>query len=301
MNRNLGLAQLPNEVRRKMFKKGFKFSLMVVGENGLGKSTLIESLFLSDLYPDRVVPTAEERMKKTTEVEVKTVDIVERGVKLSLTVLDTPGFGDAIDNTETFKPIIDFIDQEFYRYFEADCSPHVSRKLIVDSRVHCCLYFISPYGHGLKPLDLEFMKQLSSKVNIIPVIAKADCLTMGEVQKLKARILKELETAGIKLYQFPEVDSDEEEEYKVEVAELRDSVPFTVVGANTLVEVGGKTIRGRQYSWGLVEVDNPDHCDFGKLKSFLVTHMQDLKEVTNDVHYEIFRKDQLKKTYNNNY
>jgi len=22
----------------------------------------------------------------------------------------------------------------------------------VDTRVHCCLYFISPFGHGLKPL-----------------------------------------------------------------------------------------------------------------------------------------------------
>ena len=115
MNRNLGLAQLPNEVRRKMFKKGFKFSLMVVGESGLGKSTLVESLFLSDLYPDRAVPTAEERMKRTVEIEVKTVDIVERGVKLSLTVLDTPGFGDAINNTESCKPIADFIDQEFTR------------------------------------------------------------------------------------------------------------------------------------------------------------------------------------------
>ena len=30
--------------------------------------------------------------------------------------------------------------------------------------VHCCFYFISPYGHGLKPLDIDFMKQLSNKV-----------------------------------------------------------------------------------------------------------------------------------------
>ena len=167
--------------------------------------------------------------------------------------------------------------------------------------MHCCLYFISPYGHGLKTLDLEFMKQLGSKVNIIPVIAKADCLTMGEVKKLKTRILKELETAGVQIYQLPEVDSDEDEEYRQEVSELRDSLPFTVCGANTLVEVGGKTIRGRQYSWGMVEVDNPDHCDFGKLKTLLVTHMQDLKDVTNDVHYDLFRRDLLKKNYNNNY
>jgi septin 2 len=33
--------------------------------------------------------------------------------------------------------------------------------------VHCCFYFINPYGHGLKPLDVEVMKQLSNKVIII--------------------------------------------------------------------------------------------------------------------------------------
>lgn len=39
-------------------KKGFEFTLMVVGESGLGKSTLVNSLFLTDLYPERVIPDA---------------------------------------------------------------------------------------------------------------------------------------------------------------------------------------------------------------------------------------------------
>ena len=40
-----------SQVHRKSVKKGFEFTLMVVGESGLGKSTLINSLFLTDLYP----------------------------------------------------------------------------------------------------------------------------------------------------------------------------------------------------------------------------------------------------------
>lgn len=31
---------------------------MVVGESGLGKSTLVNSLFLTDLYPERIIPDA---------------------------------------------------------------------------------------------------------------------------------------------------------------------------------------------------------------------------------------------------
>lgn len=42
--------------------------------------------------------------------------------------------------------------------------------------------------HRLRPVDVEFMKALHEKVNIIPLIAKADCLTPTEIKKLKDRV-----------------------------------------------------------------------------------------------------------------
>jgi len=287
----VGFANLPNQVHRKSVKKGFEFSLMVAGESGLGKSTLIDCLFLTDLYSDRDIPTAEDRIKRTVQLDANSVEIEERGVKLRLTVVDTPGFGDAIDNTDSFQQIINYIDQQFDNYLRDESG--LNRKNIVDNRVHCCFYFISPYGHGLKPLDIDFMKQLSNKVSIVPVIAKSDCLTKTEITKLKKRILEEIRENGIKIYNLPDVDNDEDEEYKQQVAQLRDSIPFAVCGANVMVEVGGKKVRGRQYPWGIVDVENPDHCDFIKLRSMLISHMQDLQEVTHDVHYEQFRSEQL--------
>lgn len=289
----VGFANLPNQVHRKSVKKGFEFTLMVAGESGLGKSTLIDSLFLTDLYTDRVIPSAADRVKRTVQIDSNTVEIEERGVKLRLTVVDTPGFGDAIDNTDSFKEIIKYIDLQFDRYLRDESG--LNRKNIVDNRVHCCFYFISPYGHGLKPLDIDFMKQLSNKVSIVPVIAKSDCLTMSEIKKLKKRILEEIRENGIKIYSLPDVDSDEDEEYKLQVAQLRESIPFAVCGANAMVEVAGKKVRGRQYPWGIVDVENPEHCDFIKLRSMLITHMQDLQEVTHDVHYENFRSERLAK------
>ena len=44
------------------------------------------------------------------------------------------------------KPIIDYIDSQFDQYFQDECG--LNRKNIQDNRVHCCLYFISPFGHG---------------------------------------------------------------------------------------------------------------------------------------------------------
>uniref|UniRef100_A0A8C5VQQ3 Septin 2 n=1 Tax=Microcebus murinus TaxID=30608 RepID=A0A8C5VQQ3_MICMU len=65
----VGFANLPNQVHRKSVKKGFEFTLMVVGESGLGKSTLINSLFLTDLYPERIIPGAAEKIERTVQIE----------------------------------------------------------------------------------------------------------------------------------------------------------------------------------------------------------------------------------------
>ena len=54
--------------------------------------------------------------------------------------------------------------------------------------MHACLYFIAPTGHGLKPLDVEVMKKIHKKVNIIPVIGKADSCTVKEVNMFKTKV-----------------------------------------------------------------------------------------------------------------
>lgn len=284
----IGFATLPEQVHRKSVKKGFDFTLMVVGESGLGKSTLVNSLFLSDLYGDRKLPSVNDRQGKTTSIEKKSMDIEERGVKLRLTVVDTPGFGDSINSEESWRVCCSYIEDQFRQYFNDESG--LNRKNIVDNRVHCCLYFIPPFGHGLRQIDIETMRRLHSKVNIVPLIAKADTLTSTEVKKLKKRLLEDIEANQIQIYQFPECDSDEDEDFKQQDKELKESVPFAIIGSNTVIEVAGTKVRGRQYPWGVVEVENPKHSDFNKLRNFLIsTHMQDLKDVTEDVHYENFR------------
>lgn len=56
----------------------------------------------------------------------------------------------------------------------------------------------------------------------------------------------------------------------------------------------GRQVRGRSYPWGVIEVDNEDHCDFVKLRQMLVrTYMEELREHTNDVLYENYRSEKL--------
>ncbi|CAK8687669.1 unnamed protein product [Clavelina lepadiformis] len=73
----------------------------------------------------------------------------------------------------------------------------------------------------LKPLDVEFMKALHSKVNIVPVISKADTLTISEVKRLKKRILEEIAGNEIQIYHLPDADDDEDEDFKEQTRSLK--------------------------------------------------------------------------------
>lgn len=101
-------------------KRGFDFTLMVVGESGLGKSTLVNSLFLGDLYKNRVIPNAAERLERTTRIEKKSMEIEEKGVRLRLTIVDTPGFGDGTNCEESWRSCITYIDEQVR-------APHLAR------------------------------------------------------------------------------------------------------------------------------------------------------------------------------
>lgn len=48
-----------------------------------------------------------------------------------------------------------------------------------------CFNFIYSYTFSLKSIDLVCMKKLDTKVNIIPIIAKADTISKTELQKFK--------------------------------------------------------------------------------------------------------------------
>ena len=54
-------------------------------------------------------------------------------------------------------------------------------------------------GHGLKPLDVEVMKKIHKKVNIIPVIGKADSCTVKEVNMFKTKVRKKPEV-NVKIF-----------------------------------------------------------------------------------------------------
>ncbi|XP_057673847.1 neuronal-specific septin-3-like isoform X3 [Corythoichthys intestinalis] len=283
----VGIDAILEQMRRKAMKQGFELNIMVVGQSGLGKSTLMNTLFKSKVSRKSVTATAQEKIPKTIEIKSISHDIEEKGVRMKLTVIDTPGFGDQINNENCWQPIMKFINDQYEAYLQEEININ-RKKRIPDSRVHCCIYFIPPTGHCLRPLDVEFMRRLSKVVNIVPVIAKADTLTLEERDFFKKKIREELRANGIDIY--PQKEFDEDTEDRMINEKIREMIPFAVVGSDQEYQVNGRRLLGRKTKWGTIEVENIAHCEFAFLRDLLIrTHMQNIKDITSSIHYEMYR------------
>lgn len=130
------------------------------------------------------------------------------------------------------------------------------------------------------------MRRLSPRVNVIPVIGKADSLTPSELRDFKKRvgtllylrspnlialqIMEDIEYYGIPVYNFPYDAEEDDEETIADNSALRALLPFAIVGSEEEIMIDGEPVRGRRYPWGIVDVDNPDHSDFTRLRSALL-------------------------------
>ncbi|CAG9762352.1 unnamed protein product [Ceutorhynchus assimilis] len=282
---HVGFDSLPDQLVSKSVQNGFIFNIMCIGETGLGKSTLMDSLFNTNFESNQSPHTL-----PTVKLNGHTYELQESNVRLKLTIVDTVGYGDQINKDDSFKAIVKYIDDQFENYLQEELKIKRSLSSFHDSRIHACLYFICPTGHGLKSIDLVCMKKLDQKVNIIPIIAKADTISKTELQKFKSKIMAELQNNGVHIYEFP-VDDESVSEIN---GSMNSHIPFAVIGSTDFVKVGSKLVRARQYPWGTVQVENETHCDFVKLREMLIrTNMEDMREKTHNKHYELYRKKRL--------
>ncbi|KAH9466163.1 hypothetical protein MJO28_001198 [Puccinia striiformis f. sp. tritici] len=286
----------PPPRRQKSVKKGIQFTLMVVGASGSGRTTFVNTLVDQKgwlKHSELSDPSNAHEPKPFMKVHKQTIELEQDGIPVRLTVCDTAGFGDNIDNEFAFSTISDYLEKQCHDILGEESRIKRNARL-EDNRVHALLYFIPPTGHSLREMDIELMKRLSTLVNVIPVIGKADTLTPTELKGFKERIMQDIEHYQIPIYNFPFDAEEDDDEIIAENSELRASLPFALVGSEEEVEVGGELIRARKYPWGIVEIDNPNHTDFLKLKNTLLsTHLTDLKEITIDFLYENYREKAL--------
>jgi cell division control protein 12 len=84
------------------------------------------------------------------QVDIIKAELEEKSFKVKLTVIDTPGFGDYVNNRDSWAPIVDFVDDQHEIYMRQEQQPERTEKS--DLRVHACLFFIRPTGHTYETL-----------------------------------------------------------------------------------------------------------------------------------------------------
>ncbi|XP_023610996.1 septin-12 isoform X1 [Myotis lucifugus] len=245
----VGIEAVLDQLKIKAMKMGFEFNIMVVGQSGLGKSTMVNTLFKSKIWKSTPSGLVLGPTPQTLQLHSMTHVIEEKGVRLKLTVTDTPGFGDQINNDKC-----------------------------------------------LRPLDIEFLRRLCRTVNVVPVIARADSLTIEERENFRRTIQHNLRTHSIDVY--PQQCFDEDVNDKILNCKIRDRIPFAVVGADREHMVNGRCVLGRKTKWGIIEVENMEHCEFPLLRDLLIrSHLQDLKDITHNVYYENYRVCRLNESH----
>lgn len=291
MNGYVGFDCLTKQLEGKMLRHGYQFNVMVVGQSGLGKSTLVNTLFAAHLINSTGRQEPTEELRKTTTVNTVSHTVIENGVKLHLNLIDTPGYGDLVNNDHCWEPIVRYVKDQYSIYLRKELTA-VRERHIPDTRVHAVLFFINPSGHSLRPIDIVMMKKLGDICNLIPVIAKADALTLEERAVFKSRIRTALQEHNIRTYPFDHEDYDDEE--RALNSSIQSLMPFAVVGSEKSMIIDGVPARCRATRSGVVNVENPEHCEFVHLRDFLLrTHLMDLVDTTTHIYYESFRSKQL--------
>jgi septin 3/9/12 len=288
---HVGFDSITKQIEKRLLKRGFQFNIMVVGQSGLGKTTLVNSLFASHLANTSSRVNSEEKLTRTPKVKVVSQTIEENGVRFKINIIDTPGYGDQINNEGCWDPIHKYIKEQHVLYLRQELTAQ-RKPYLPDTRVHCVLFFIQPNGHGLKPIDITVLKKLSETANVVPVIAKSDSMTLAEREAFKNILQKEFAYHRLRLYPNNLEDYDEEE--RQVNARIREMLPFAIVGSENTIMVDGKQVRGRKTRWGVIDIENETHCEFPHLRKFLIsTRLQDLIETTAQIYYEKFRFSRL--------
>lgn len=291
--------------KRKTLKKSINFSIMIIGESGSGRSTLINTLCGGNsIVPTSLTATQDPFTKKLT-LRHENVELEDNeGHKISLNIIDTPNFANLINCDDDFKIIVDFIRHQFDEVLLEESRVKRNPRF-KDGRIHVLIYMINPTGHGLSDIDVKFLQHVNNLVNIIPIISKADSLTPKELKLNKELILEDLNNYGINFYKFNEYDYEQDyiDEEIIEYNKYLNSlIPFAIIGANEYRSNPNGSededdilkLRILNKDFKPIDIHNAEINDFTILKNvLLVTHLNEFKDITHDSIYENYRTEAL--------
>eukprot|EP00607_Mallomonas_marina_P002455 CAMPEP_0182429104 /NCGR_PEP_ID=MMETSP1167-20130531/25519_1 /TAXON_ID=2988 /ORGANISM="Mallomonas Sp, Strain CCMP3275" /LENGTH=459 /DNA_ID=CAMNT_0024612441 /DNA_START=221 /DNA_END=1600 /DNA_ORIENTATION=+ len=269
---------------------------MVAGETGAGKTTFLKTLMKAEEAKAPLIELDSDPEKKFLTIQESGNFLLESiAGDVKFVLYDTPGYGDFVNNEDSIRQIFNDLQQRHENWLGIDAHKITNEeRLRMDNRIHCCFYFIQ--SHRFKNIDKEFISKISDIVPIVPIISKADQMTMDEraayithVRQCLTEIAdgKEMHVDDL-VYDFQEAEST----YTETSNEMTQGPDGSMVATATT----GKLPRlpntfavvcdvryEREYPWGTVEVKNDEHSDFIRLQKLIFEaglHIKGLRDMT---------------------
>lgn len=195
--------QCVDEINKRI-KNLKKLNIVVVGKSGVGKSTLINSVFRDDLAKTGVGRPVTDTMRCISKPDYP------------LTIYDTPGFEQGSEQQKKVKDdILGLIRSG------------VNSKDI-NQAIHCIWYCINAQGNRIEPSEVEWLKNFTTEnaMTQVPVIV---VLTQACPKKKANELKAEVEKENLNIVKVVPVlaqDMDFDEEYIA-----------TAYGLDTLIDV----------------------------------------------------------------
>jgi len=300
--------------KKKQLKRSIVFNILIAGKPGSGRSTLINSLCgrnivqggtsyskLDKFYNNEETLDLEEISKNEIPVSLRH-EIVEleddNGIKIQLNLTDTLNLNNNLNSQPDIQLINNFITSHFDDVLLEENRLKRNPRF-KDSRIHVCLYLIEPTGHGLREFDIEFLKKIGERCNILPILCKGDTLTESELKLNKRLITEDIKYHKIPIYDFVSNNNNEDDEEYEYNEYLNGLLPFSVIGSNDIYQVNNEEVRGRKYEHFaegniIIDIEDATKSDFVTLRNVLfISHLNDFKEYTHEILYEKYRTETL--------
>ena len=155
------------QYEQELMTQGESVTIMCVGESGVGKTSLISNIL--------TVPLERATAPPTKEISDTVIDVDDGGVRLSVTFVDTPGYGDVLEIGQTFRLIAADLDQRMKNavLVEGKIDRPGFLRRAKNLGVDVVLYFIAP--HRLKGIDIEFMRMIQVSLCVLYYIIGSMC------------------------------------------------------------------------------------------------------------------------------
>lgn len=291
----------PYKVWRKRYAK-----LLVVGDAGLGKTTLIRTLLSVQGQKIQLHDGSEtsiDQFRKNPNslcFQICWRDEDDR-VEWYYTVQDTPGYGDQLDIHHNIEAMVQFVANQNKKWFALETSKKRPSNLsqLEDPRIDVCLFCLPP--HRLRYIDVKFMFELGKVVPIIPIITKADTMNIQEATVFRQEVHNKLQNLSqfrikgkLQLFEFQK-EALARAGVDASVSQFQ-TMPFLVVASNEVnMDLNQKHIfwPERQYAWGTCEAFNPEHSDVLQLRLLLLKEgLEEISAAKLD-RYELWRRRKL--------